>query len=86
MDDLLHQCFRPATDDDSSEAVLYLSAADIFKALKKQNPTAMRRVNPNAFSQILSSAVFLRRHGHYGNFYPVISLQKEILSLSVSDE
>ena len=86
MDDLLHQYFRPATDNDSLEAVLYLSAADIFKVLKKLNPAAMRGVNPNAFSQILSPAGFSRHHGHYGNSYPVVSLQKETLSLSISDE
>ena len=51
-----------------------LSAADIFKELKKQNPAAMRGSNPNSFSQQLVPAGFLRKHGRYGNFYPVVSL------------
>ena len=30
--------------------------------------------NPNSFSQQLVPAGFLRKHGRYGNFYPVVSL------------
>ena len=56
------------------EKIRNLSAADIFKELKKQNPAAMRGSNPNSFSQQLVPAGFLRKHGRYGNFYPVVSL------------
>ena len=73
-DEVLHSCFRPATTADPAESVLYLSAADIFKELKKQNAAALRRTNPNLFSQQLVPAGFLRKHGRYGNYYPVVRL------------
>lgn len=73
-DELLHQCFRPAEAEDAADIVLRLSAADIFKTLKKQNPAAMRGINPNSFSQSLAPAGFLRSRGHYGNYYRVVSL------------
>lgn len=41
--------------EDKDEMVQRLSAADIFKVLKKQNPAAMRGVNPNAFAPTVSS-------------------------------
>ena len=73
-DEVLHSCFRPATAEDSKEEVIHLSAADIFKELKRQNPAAMRGTNPNSFSQRLVPAGFVRKHGRYGNFYPVVPL------------
>lgn len=73
-DEVLFSCFRPATEKDTKEMVHNLSAADIFKALKKQNPAAMRGVNPNSFAQLLSPAGFVRKRGRYGNFYPVVQL------------
>lgn len=73
-EEVLRSCFRPATSEDPKEKIRNLSAADIFKELKKQNPAAMRGSNPNYFSQQLVPAGFLRKHGRYGNFYPVVSL------------
>ena len=73
-DEVLFSCFRPATEKDTKEIVHNLSAADIFKALKKQNPAAMRGVNPNSFAQLLSPAGFVRKRGRYGNVYPVVQL------------
>lgn len=73
-DEVLFSCFRPATEKDTKEMVHNLSAADIFKALKKQNPAAMRGVNPNSFAQLLSPAGFVRKRGRYGNVYPVVQL------------
>ena len=73
-DEVLHSCFRPATAEDSKEEVIHLSAADIFKELKRQNPAVMRGTNPNSFSQRLVPAGFVRKHGRYGNFYPVVPL------------
>lgn len=73
-DEALSGCFRPATAEDAAETVLRLSASDIFKELRKQNPAAMRGVNPNSFSQSLSPAGFSRVRGHYGNYYPVVPL------------
>ena len=54
MEEILYACFRPAMTEDKDEMVQRLSAADIFKVLKKQNPAAMRGVNPNAFAQQLA--------------------------------
>lgn len=73
-EEVLRSCFRPATSEDPKEKIRNLSAADIFKELKKQNPAAMRGSNPNSFPQQLVPAGFLRKHGRYGNFYPVVSL------------
>ena len=74
-EEVLRSCFRPATSEDPKEKIRNLSAADIFKELKKQNPAVMRGSNPNSFSQQLVPAGFLRKHGRYGNFYPVVSLK-----------
>lgn len=74
MGEVLLKCFRPATSQDPSGTVLHLSAADIFAALKKQNPAALRGANPNSFSQLLAPSGFLRVRGHYTNFYRVVAL------------
>lgn len=72
--ELLHSCFRPSTAEDQNGVVLHLSAADIFKVLKKQNPAAMRGINPNAFAQQLAPLGFPRSRSRYGNYYSVVSL------------
>lgn len=74
ISEVLFKCFRPATPRDAAELVHHFSAADIFAILKKQNPAALRGVNPNSFSQLLAPSGFLRVRGHYANYYPVISL------------
>ena len=74
MEELLHSCFRPSTAEDQNGVVLHLSAADIFKVLKKQNPAAMRGINPNAFAQQLAPLGFPRSRSRYGNYYSVVSL------------
>lgn len=74
MIDVLHQCFRPATENDPVEIILQLSSAEIFKVLKKENASAMRGVSPNSFSQQLVPSGFSRHRGHYTNYYNVVSL------------
>lgn len=74
MEEILYACFRPAMTEDKDEMVQRLSAADIFKVLKKQNPAAMRGVNPNAFAQQLAPLGFPRSRSRYGNYYSVVAL------------
>ena len=74
MDEVLCKSFRPATAEDAASTVCRLSAADIFNELKKLNSAAMRGMNPNLFSQSLIPAGFSRVRGHYGKYYPVVSL------------
>lgn len=76
-DDLLCQLFRPAVAGDNQASIVRLSAADLFKALKQQNPAAMRGVTPNAFAQSLASSGFTRLRSRYGNYYPVVRLEKD---------
>lgn len=73
-DDLLCHLFRPAEAGDSQVDILRLSAADLFKMLKQQNPAVLRGVNPNAFAQSLASSGFIRMRSRYGNYYPVVRL------------
>lgn len=73
-DEVLFSCFRPATEEDAKETVSNLSAADMFKTMKKQNPAAMRGANPSKFAQLLVPAGFSRKRGRYNNFYPVVKL------------
>ena len=80
MEEVLYACFRPATAEDRDEIVQRLSAADIFKVLKRQNPAAMRGVNSNAFAQLLAPLGFSRSRSRYGNYYAVISLSENIPS------
>nr|WP_270611044.1 DUF3874 domain-containing protein [Bacteroides intestinalis] len=42
--------------------------------MKKQNPAAMRGVNPNAFAQQLAPLGFPRSRSRYGNYYSVVAL------------
>ena len=80
MEEVLYACFRPATAEDRDEILQRLSAADIFKVLKRQNPAAMRGVNSNAFAQLLAPLGFSRSRSRYGNYYAVISLSENIPS------
>jgi predicted P-loop ATPase len=73
-DDLLHQCFRPATSSDDASIVLRLTAADIFRQLRSFNAAAMRQLHPNTFAQKLSPAGFRRQRGHYNSYYAVVPL------------
>ena len=79
MEEILYACFRPAMTEDKDEMVQRLSAADIFKVLKKQNPAAMRGVNPNAFAQQLAPLGFPRSRSRYGNYYSVVALPENTL-------
>ena len=74
MEEILRSCFSPSTAEDQNGVVLHLSAVDIFKALKKQTPVAMRGINPNAFAQQLAPLGFPRSRSRYGNYYSVVSL------------
>ena len=71
-EDVFSSCFRiPQNEDD---VVDYLSAADIYQALRKHNPAAMRNVNAVAFSQSLAALGLKRKHTKWGNVYPVVKL------------
>lgn len=68
-EDIFNGCFRAALpEEDCSE----LSAADIFKELKKWNAAAMKGVNPNNFAQVLRKVGVVRKHTEYGNVYLVV--------------
>ncbi|MBV3934509.1 DUF3874 domain-containing protein, partial [Bacteroides thetaiotaomicron] len=51
---------------------LRLSAADIYKELKKRNAAALRGFNPNHFAQVLIKMGVERKHTEYGNVYLVV--------------
>lgn len=68
-EEVFHACFRPATCDEKCEQ---LSAADIYKALKTYNSTAMHGSNPTTFGQALLSFGVTRKHTKYGNVYLVV--------------
>lgn len=71
-EDVFNSCFRvPQSDDD---AVSYLSAAEIFKVLRKYNPAAMCGVNPATFPQVLTALGMKRKHTKWGNVYQVVKL------------
>lgn len=70
-EEVLRVCFRPAAE---GEHCLLLSAAEIFKALKKHNTAAMRGANPTQFSQVLLVAGMERKHTKWGNVYKVVAM------------
>lgn len=71
-EEVFYSCFRAA---EQGEEALSLSAAEIFKQLKKYNPAAMRGVSAANFGKLLIAMGIERRHTRYGNFYQVVSLQ-----------
>ncbi|WP_455586954.1 VapE domain-containing protein [Bacteroides sp.] len=71
VEEVLRDCFCPALEEEPHEL---LSAAEIFRILQQHNPTAMRAVNPNHFSQILAAAGVIRKHTKWGNVYRVRKL------------
>ena len=56
----------------SVEKYLQLSAADIYKELKKRNAAALRGFNPNHLAQVLIKLGVERKHTEYGNVYLVV--------------
>lgn len=71
VEEVLRDCFCAAGEE---EPYQLLSAAEIFQALQRHNPTAMRGANPNQFSQILAKAGLARKHTKWGNVYRVRSI------------
>ncbi len=70
MEEVLRGYYRRPQGTD--EQFQLLSAADIFKKLKKHNPAAMRGSNPNALAQALVAVGIERKHTTYGNVYKVV--------------
>ncbi len=70
MEEVLRACFRRPKEND--ERFELLSAADIFKSLKKCNPAAMRGANPNVLAQVLVAVGIERKHMRTGNVYMVV--------------
>lgn len=70
-EEVFHSCFRAAEYGENAQS---LSAAEIFKQLKKCNPAAMRSVSAANFGKLLVSLGVERKHTRYGNFYQVVSL------------
>lgn len=69
-DDVFHLCFRQAA---KSEQPLFLSAAEIFERMKKQNPAAMRDIAANRIGPFLNNLGIERVHTRYGNRYRVMA-------------
>ena len=53
------------------EEYLHLSAAEIYRELKKMNSAALRGFNPNQFAQVLTKMGVGRKHTECGNVYSV---------------
>lgn len=68
-EEVFNCCFRAALPE---EECLQLSAAEIYKELKKMNGAALRGFNPNQFAQVLMKIGVGRKHMEYGNVYLVI--------------
>lgn len=68
-EEVFHACFRAAVTED--EGYEQLSATEIYKRLKKYNPSAMHGSNPSTFAHVLLSAGVTRKHTKYGNVYLV---------------
>ena len=69
-DDVFHLCFRQAA---KSEQPLFLSAAEIFERMKKQNPAAMRDIAANRIGPFLNNLGIERVHTRHGNRYRVMA-------------
>ncbi len=69
MEEVVRACFRSPEEEERCEL---LSAAEIFKDLKKCNPAAMRGANPNVLAQVLVAVGMERKHTKWGNVYRVV--------------
>lgn len=69
-EDVFFSCFR--MDASAEEKYVQLSAADIYKELKKRNAAALRGFNPNHLAQVLIKLGVERKHTEYGNVYLVV--------------
>lgn len=65
-EEIFYACFRPAEAD---EAALSLSASEIFRHLKKHNPSAMSGASAANFGKVLTALGLKRRHTEFGNVY-----------------
>ncbi len=72
-EDVFYDCFRMPETGETGEL---LSAAEIFKRLKNQNPSAMREVNTNTFGKMLTAAGIERKRTKKGNRYHVIAVSE----------
>lgn len=70
-EEVFRSCFRAPEENEKSEL---LSAAEIFKFLKKHNSAAMRGASPASFAYALSGLGVERKHTKYGNVYKVVVL------------
>lgn len=70
-EDVFLACFRPT---EVGEEAITLSAAEIFRKMKQQNPSAMRGISPGNFGKTLMAMGIPRVCGHYGNRYQVVPL------------
>ena len=71
-EELIGTCFRFA--EPGEEGAHLLSAAEIYAALKKKNPAALKDCSCTAFSRLLAQ-VGRRVHTKYGNGYWVTCSQ-----------
>lgn len=68
-EEVFHTYFRPALAED--EEYEQLSATEIYRRLKKYNPSAMQGSTPTTFARALIAAGVIRKHTKYGNVYLV---------------
>lgn len=70
-EEVFRTCFRAVQKDEEGEL---LSAAEIFKFMKKHNSAAMRGTNPAAFARTLPHLGIDRIHTKRGNVYKVVTM------------
>lgn len=70
-EEVFYACFRPA---EAGEAALSLSASEIFRHLKKHNPSAMSGASAANFGKVLTALGLTRKHTELGNVYQVVAV------------
>lgn len=70
-EEVFYTCFRLPANGEKS---VMLRAADIFRHLRKHNPTVMRGKTATNFGKVLMAMGVERVHTRNGNFYPVVFL------------
>jgi predicted P-loop ATPase len=70
-EEVFYTCFRAA---EGEEKALFLSATEIFRQLKKFNPSAMREASAANFGKVLTALGIERIHTEYGNRYRVVAV------------
>lgn len=71
LEDVFYACFRQADKEECNDRKGWFTAAEIFKAMHKHNPSALQGISAKQLSYKLVGMGLRARHTNHGNYYLV---------------